>query len=1043
MAAVEDPSALEQRIADQIRTLLDSYGAAVYRLEEASGALVAVATSGDLGPRFRPGLVFPRGTGIVGLVLLDGRPVTTPNVLSDPRVTLTPDNQALIEQAQYRSVLAVPLLVQGAVIGALSVGAAEGRIFTEAEMTVVQAFADQAAIAIDNARLYQESAAHQRRLATMVEVARKLTSRLDVSAVLDTVAEAAVEVFGAEVGFRLIEGDDLVLSRATPGARQKMVRERLRVGESISGHVAATGEPIATADVPGDPRAVPEHRVADWSNRTDALMCVPIRGGSRILGTLNIYREQGHRFDAAALGLAMSLADQAGVALENARLYQESLEQRRSLATLVEMTRRLTRGLDLATVLGSIAGAAALLFRGEAGFRLVEGDFLVRFGATEGALGAMARERIRLGEAFSGQVALTGEAAVSKDTSADPRQLADHQALLEPKRAGALMCVPIRLGDRILGTLNVYRERGFQFDDEALRLATSFADQAAIAIENARLYTEGARRRREAEELAQVARLLTESLDIATVGRRVVESVLPLFRAASSALYLLQADGSQRAVALGGRAQEHFEAGQVFPPGVGVMGQAVVTRGPVWCRDVLTEPSVVLSDDLRRGIIATGHHATLAVPLRVKGELIGVLSIADEAARAFSAEEVALLQTFADQAALAIDNARLYQQARQAYEALGRAQAELVRMETLRALGELASGAAHHLNNLLAIIVGRIQLLRFRGQAPDIRRPLEIVERAALDSAEVVRRLRAFSRSHPIPTVESVDLNEIAREVVELTRPRWRDEPQARGVGIEVVLDAGELPRVAGDAAALREVLVNLLLNAVEAMPQGGTVTIRTWAIGGWVHCSLSDTGVGMSAEVQGRAIEPFFTTKGVKSTGLGLSVNYGTVRQHGGDLSIESTEGRGTTMTFTLPIRSVVEAAAPTSLPGAPTSRLRILVIDDEPEVRAIMRDLLAEDGHQVIEAAEGMDALTRLENGLRVDVVLTDLGMPGMTGWQVAREIKARWPNLCVALITGWGEETPGTPKEGSAVEVILAKPITQAGLRAAIARLTQTRR
>jgi two-component system cell cycle sensor histidine kinase/response regulator CckA len=322
MAAVEDPSALAQRIADQIRALLDCYGAAVYRLEETLGALVAVATSGDLGPRFCPGLVFPRGTGIVGLVLLEGCPVTTPNVLSDPRVTLTPDNRALIEQAPYRSVLAVPLIVQGAVIGALSVGGAEGRIFAEAEMTVVQAYADQAAIAIENARLYQESAAHERRLATMVAMARKLTSRLDLASVLDTVAEAAAEVFEAEVGFRLIEGDELVLRRATPGARRSMVRERLKLGESISGRVAMTGEPIVTVDVPADVRAVPEHR--QGGDRNGALMCVPLRGGSRILGTLNIYRERGQRFDAAALDLAMSLADQAGVALENARLYHEA-----------------------------------------------------------------------------------------------------------------------------------------------------------------------------------------------------------------------------------------------------------------------------------------------------------------------------------------------------------------------------------------------------------------------------------------------------------------------------------------------------------------------------------------------------------------------------------------------------------------------------------------------------------------------------------------------------------------------------------------------
>jgi len=467
------------------------------------------------------------------------------------------------------------------------------------------------------------------------------------------------------------------------------------------------------------------------------------------------------------------------------------------------------------------------------------------------------------------------------------------------------------------------------------------------------------------------------------------------------------------------------------------MGRAVAAGVRVWCRDVLTEPGLVLTEDLRRRIVAMDHHATLAIPLRVKGQPVGVLSITDQSARSFSDEEIALLQAFADQAAIAIENARLYRDAREAYDELARAQAQLVRGETLRALGELASGAAHHLNNLLAVVLGRTQILLGRVEAPEIRRALKIVERAALDGAEVVRGLRVFSRARPTPTAESVDLNAIAGEVLELTRPRWRDEPHVRGVTIDAVLEPGPIPNVAGDASALREVLVNLILNAIDAMPNGGSITVRTWAAEERVHCSVSDAGVGMSAAVQRRVFEPFFTTKGVNSTGLGLSVNHGIIRRHGGDLTIDSTEGRGTTVTFALPASAGVEHPPRTTAPDPPIA-LRILVIDDEPEVRRTLSELLAEDGHQVIEATGGRDALARLDAGLAIDLVLTDLGMPEMTGREVARAIKARRPTLRVALISGWSEEA-WISQEEPAIDIALAKPVTHAKLRATIAQLT----
>jgi CheY-like chemotaxis protein len=226
------------------------------------------------------------------------------------------------------------------------------------------------------------------------------------------------------------------------------------------------------------------------------------------------------------------------------------------------------------------------------------------------------------------------------------------------------------------------------------------------------------------------------------------------------------------------------------------------------------------------------------------------------------------------------------------------------------------------------------------------------------------------------------------------------------------------------------------VLNAVDAMPEGGRITIRTWVAAGWVHCMVADTGIGMTPEVQRHALEPFFTTKGVKSTGLGLSVNYGIVQRLGGELTIDSIDGRGTSITFKLPTADRPAPTPPAPL-AAPPRALRVLVIDDEREVRAMLADLLAAEGHEVAEAASGAEGLKHLEGDDAIDVVLSDLGMPGMTGWEVARAVKKRHPNLPVVLITGWGEDPESGPNDRSATDAIIAKPVTPVSLRAALAR------
>src|SRR5438477_9137712 len=263
----------------------------------------------------------------------------------------------------------------------------------------------------------------------------------------------------------------------------------------------------------------------------------------------------------------------------------------------------------------------------------------------------------------------------------------------------------------------------------------------------------------------------------------------------------------------------------------------------------------------------------------------------------------------------------------------------------------MAAVVAHDFNNLLSVILGRAELMLRRVREPSMIRDLEAVRRAAQDGADTVRRIQEFTRTRRTRSFERVDLADVAREVIELTRPRWEVEAQSRGVRYEFTVE-GLAPPVAGRPEELREVLTNLITNAVDAMPEGGRCTVRLDARPDWATISVKDTGVGMPEEMRRRVFEPFFTSKGPRGTGLGLAVSWGIVTRHGGTIEVDSVPGGGSTFVVRLPI----PIALPDSVTGmtvAPPSRTaRVLIVEDEPEVQAVLADMLREAGYVVVVA-------------------------------------------------------------------------------------------
>jgi signal transduction histidine kinase len=401
-----------------------------------------------------------------------------------------------------------------------------------------------------------------------------------------------------------------------------------------------------------------------------------------------------------------------------------------------------------------------------------------------------------------------------------------------------------------------------------------------------------------------------------------------------------------------------------------------------------------------------------------------------DAREAFSDEEKELARMLADHAAIAIRQAQLYaeadrrrQDAERMADNLERSQSSLVKTERLRALGEMAAGVAHDFNNLLSVILGRTELMLRRVREADTARDLEAVRRAAQDGADTVRRIQEFTRTRRTRAFERVDLRDVAREVVELTRPRWELEAQAKGVTYEFSVE-GLAPPVAGRPEELREVLTNLITNAVDAMPAGGTCRLRLHAEGEWAVMTVSDTGVGMAEEMRRRAFEPFFTSKGPRGTGLGLAVSWGIVTRHGGTIDVDSAPGQGTTFRMRLP--------APVTLPdvviGPPVTlaprTARLLLIEDEPEVQAVLAELLREAGYAVAVAKDGTTGIEHCERE-PIDVVLSDISMPGISGWDVAARLRARHPQLPIGFVTGWGDQLDPERLAQVGVDFVVAKP------------------
>jgi GAF domain-containing protein/DNA-binding response OmpR family regulator/anti-sigma regulatory factor (Ser/Thr protein kinase) len=986
-----------------------------------SGELYQLAADYNAPPTFREWVrdhpVRPGDGRLVGRVALEGRTVQIFDAQADAKWRA--GNADAPGMADVRTLLGVPMLREGSLIGVFAMWRSEVRPFTDKQIELVTTFADQAVIAIENVRLFTELEARNRDLTEALEQQTatsevlKVISRstFDLQPVLESLLESSVRLCSARRGVIMQRDGDsyrgVAFHNVAPDLIDFLKTHPVRAGRhTITARVALERRSIHVADLQADPEY--SYALRDVEPiRTE--LGVPMLRGDDILGVIILYKLEVKPFTDKQIELVRTFADQAVIAIENVRLFKELEDRNKDLTESLEQqtaTSEILRVIsssptDIQPVLNTVAENAARLCEAvDAQIFRVEGEFL-RPAASFGPIPIHTGRPISRGW-------VTGRAVVDRRTIHVHDLAAESETEFPVGRETqrvfghrTTLATPLLREGQPLGAILVRRLEVRPFSDKHIKLLETFAAQAVIAIENVRLFQELRARTQdltrsveELQALSAVSQTVSSTLDLPTVLTTIVSRAVQLAGAAGGVIYEYEEGTQQFRLQASHRMEEELvEVLRAAPIqlGEGATGQAALRREPVQLPDIGDEHAYS-APRIRAVLLRLGYRSVLAVPLLAEQRIIGVLTVWRQAPGRYPDEVVNLLQTFASQSALAIQNARLFRE----LEAKSRELEVASRHKS-----EFLANMSHELRTPLNAIIGYSEMLQeeahdqhAEGFVPDLQR-IHAAGKHLLELINAVLDLSKIEAGKMELYLETFEVAPLLRDVAAVLEPL----AQKNANRLEVTCEP-EVGAMRADLTKLRQALFNLLSNACKFTERGVVsvgVTREAAADGDSIVFAVSDTGIGMTPEQMARLFEEFgqvdaSTTRRYGGTGLGLALSRRLCRMMGGDITVASEPGRGSTFTIRLPaevrepLRESPAAAAREAAAGAST----VLVIDDDGAVRDLMARFLEKEGFRVVAAAGGEEGL-RLAREVAPDVITLDVLMPGMDGWSVLAALKA----------------------------------------------------
>lgn len=829
---------------------------------------------------------------------------------------LPPD---VLASTDLHSHVVVPLCTGEEVLGILNVAWRVPHPYSESDRALLMAVGRQVGIALHNAHLYQ-AARQVNRLRVLNELDQALVATLD----LEKVAE--ITLHRIAVAMDTPTGALLILSPQASGRLERMFtleqgwiemaisEEEARDLQTLLRRLQDSREAVLLS---GDELATISGKRSLAQRWGSGGLAVPVRGDEELVAVLALGgRPVARLFTEEDRALAQAAANRAGRAIQNARLYRASQQQSARLATLNAISAAAVSSLELDAVLRQVLDLTCQALDA------AEGAILLREPDTEGLFfaltsaggdlgsGNLRGQHIAPGQGIAGWVAQHGQAVYVNDVRHDPRWY-DGMDALTGFETHSLCCAPLRHVGKIIGVIETVNKKtkgeGGAFTGDDLSLLEAVSSIAAVALENARLYMSVRSYADRLVLLHQIGQALTSTLDYSTVVHAALSQVQRLFLAES--VSLLQRDPQTGELCfvqalVGG---ETVDIPVRLQPGEGIAGWALEHGQPVLVEDAQSDPRFLGRADQP---LDSRTRAVMAVPLLTTEHAIGVIAVSSGEPDAYSRNELNTLQAIASTLAVALENARLYEELKRLLREREQAQAQLIHAEKIAALGQLVTSIAHEINNPLQAVQGCLTLadeeLDEQQRPETMKRYLTIAGSEIERIAAIVRRMRDFYRPAR-EGLRSTDLHGVLESVLELTNKQL----QQSDVAVEREW-TGDLPVIQANPDHLKQVFLNLVLNGIDAMPAGGVLRVSTaldrMQVGSGqqprsaVRIEFSDTGEGMSPETQSHLFEPFFTTK-ERGSGLGLSISYGIIQSHHGEITVTSHVGLGTTFTILLPV--------------------------------------------------------------------------------------------------------------------------------------------